>query len=207
MTDREPTQDIDCRGVACLFWDLAGTLVAVPGGHASLPGCAEFLPQLARDFQLIVTTGEGTGSARDWLRRAELLDYFEEICGGLLGGAAGKPYGEILERRGARPECSLAVGDRLTADVPADTDRLVTVLINQGERTANAGMVAYLIDLLRQQSPSFPAAFRKLAADAQPEPSPFATVHQAWRREDGLTYRLWIYRNPLLDGDRLVIVL
>ena len=207
MTDHESTQDIDCREVACLFWDLAGTLVSVPGGHASLPGCAEFLPQLARDFQLVVTTGEGTGSARDWLRRVELLDHFEEVCGGLLGGAAGKPYGEILARRGGRPECSLAVGDRLAADVPADTDRLVTMLINQGERPSNAGMVAYLIDLLRRQSPAFCEAFTQLTATAQPVDPPFAAVRQAWWRDDGLPYRLWVYRNPQLKGDRLVIVM
>lgn len=207
MTEFDSAQGIVCKEVACLFWDLAGTLLSLSGSPSSLPGCAEFLPRLARDFQLIVTTGEGTGSARDLLRRAELLDHFEEVCGGLMGHTAGKPYGEILERRGCRPECSLAIGDRLAADVAADTDQVVTVLINQGPQVANAGMVVFLIEIMRQQSSSFPEAFMRLTATAQPIPAPFAAVEKAWSREDGLAYQLWLYRNHVLEGDRLVIVL
>lgn len=210
MTTAHSGQFSDCQGLAYLFWDLAGTLIhslSPSRASAALPGCDEFLPQLAQDFQLVVTTGEGTGSAKDLLRRVDLLGHFVEVCGGLGGLIAGKPYGEILDRRGGRPECSLAVGDRLAADVPADTDQVVTVLINQGSQVANAGMVAYLIELLRKQSDSFPEAFIRLADAAQPIQAPFASVKEAWQREDGLAYQLWIYRNHVLEGDRLVIVI
>ena len=44
-----------------MFWDLAGTLIPydnVTGRPGPLPGCGDFLPELARDFRLVVTTGE-----------------------------------------------------------------------------------------------------------------------------------------------------
>ena len=54
----------------------------------------------------------------------------EAVFGDLIY-PVGKPYGEILRQLGGLADRSLAVCDRLRADIPADTDEVVTILINQ----------------------------------------------------------------------------
>jgi hypothetical protein len=199
---------------AVLFWDLAGTLVsydAVTGRPGPLPGCDEFLPEISRQFRQVVTTGDGTASARGVLANFEILPHLEAVYGDLLN-PVGKPYGEILRELQGRPECSLAVGDRMRADIPADTDQVVTLLINQDGDVVNAGMVHFMTHILRKQSLVFPEAFRLLTAAATPDPEKTGPVWggeivEAWRRNDGFDYQLKVFRHSVLAGDRLVIVI
>jgi len=196
-----------------LLWDMAGTLVPydpVSGRPGPLPGCEDFLPELARDFRMVVTTGDGTATARAFLAECDILPHMEQVFGD-LSHPVGKPYGEILRQLGGDPGTSLAIGDRLRTDIPADTDQLVTLLINQDGVVANAGMVAFMAHILRKQSGTFPQAFRLLAANARPDPEaegPTAggTVVRAWKRNDGFEYRLWEFEHDALVGPRLVIV-
>jgi len=197
-----------------LLWDMAGTLIPydpVSGRPLPLPGCDDFLPELSRDFRMVVTTGDGTASARAYLGSCEILPHMEAVFGDLTH-PVGKPYGEILRQIGGNPTASLAIGDRLRADIPADTDQVVTLLINQEGNLANAGMVAFMTHILRKQSANFPEAFRLLAANAAPDPeregpAGGGVVSRAWKRHDGFQYLLWDYQHASLEGDRLVIVI
>jgi hypothetical protein len=197
-----------------MFWDLAGTLIpydTVTGRPLPLPGCDEFLPEIARYFRMVVTTGDGTASARGALANFEILPHMEAVYGDLIY-PVGKPYGEILRQLKGQADRSLAVGDRLRSDIAADTDQVVTIIINQGGDIINAGMVAFMTHILRKQSEVFPEAFRLLTAAAAPDPEPVGSawggeITEAWRRNDGFDYRLLVYRHAALAGDRLIIVI
>ncbi len=210
--DHQP--DIPDNRTAVMLWDMAGTLIPydpVTGRPLPLPGCNEFLPELARYFRLVVTTGDGTASAREFLDSYEILPHMEHVFGD-LAYPVGKPYGEILRQIGGQPDRSLAVGDRLHADIPADTDQVVTILINQDGDIVNAGMVSFMTNILRKQSECFPEAFRLLTANGTPDPESVASVWggeitQAWLCNDGFGYRLMVYRHSALAGDRLIIVI
>jgi len=214
MPDADLTPLRPTEGDSALMWDMAGTLIPfdpVTGRASALPGCSDFLPELGNVFRLVVTTGDSTASARGLLTDFELLSHFEAVYGDLFL-PVGKPYGEILRQLGARPDCSLAIGDRLRADIPADTAELVTILVNQNGDVINAGMVSFIIRILRQHGPSFPAAFDHLTTDADPDAdavgeSRGGTIGKAWRRNDGFPYRLWSFTHPALDGSRRVIVI
>jgi len=197
-----------------MFWDMAGTLIPydpMTGRPLPLPGCQDFLPEMARNFRLVVTTGDGTASARGFLSGFEILQYMEQVFGD-LNHPVGKPYGEICRKLGGKPDKSLAVGDRLRADIPADTDQVVTILINQDGGIVNAGMVSFMTHILMKQSACFPEAFRLLAANAAPDPESVGSagggeITEAWRRNDGFDYRLQVYRHSALAGERLIIVI
>ena len=196
-----------------LLWDLAGTLVPydpITGHAGALPDFDKHLPELAARFDMVVTTGEGTASARALLADLGLLSYFRSVFGDLLG-SAGKPYGNILKQLRGDARQSLAIGDRLRGDLPADTDDLVTFLVNQNGGTASAGMIAYLIGVLERNGPDFPAAFGKICRDADPAddlagPIGGGRIVQAWRRNDGFDYQLWMFSHDALDGSRRVVV-
>lgn len=193
---------------------MAGTLIpydAVSGRPSALPGCAEFLPELGRDFRMFVTTGDTAAGARGLLRDHELLRHFEAVYGDLFG-PVGKPYGAILRQVGAEPRLSLAIGDRLRADIPGDTDELVTVLINQDGEVINAGMVGFLISRLRRRGGDFPAAFDALLAEGEAAPAAEGecqggTVVRAAVSHDGFDLNLRLFRHPALAGDRRLIVI
>ena len=211
--EQKPADSLENR-TAVMMWDMAGTLIPydpVTGRPQPLPGCDEYLPELARHFRLVVTTGDGSASARGFLAGFEILPHMEQVFGD-LGNPVGKPYGEILRILGGQPDRSLAIGDRLRADIPADTDQVVTILVNQDGEVNNAGMVAFMTHILRKQSECFPEAFRLLAANAAPDPDPVGSawggeITQAWRRNDGFEYRLIVYRHSALVGERLIIII
>jgi hypothetical protein len=210
--DRQP--DLPENRDAVMFWDMAGTLIPydqVTGRPLPLPGWDDFLPEMARHFRLVVTTGDGTASARSYLANFEILPHMEAVFGDLIY-PMGKPYGEILKQLGGQADRSLAVGDRLRADIPADTDEVVTILITQDGDIINAGMVSFMIHILRKQSERFCEAFRLLTASAAPDPESVGTIWggditEAWRRNDGFDYRLLVYRHAALAGERLIIVI
>ena len=197
-----------------LLWDLAGTLVPfdpVTGRAGALPDFEDHLPGLAARFDMVVTTGEGTASARTLLADLGLLTYLQDVFGDLLG-AAGKPYGAILQQLQGSPQHSLAIGDRLRADLPADTDELVTFLVNQNGGTVSAGTVAYLIGVFERNGQDFPTAFGKLCRDAEPAddlvgPAGGGRIVQAWRRNDGFDYQLWHFSHEALGAPRRVVVI
>ena len=65
-----------------LLWDMAGTLLFVDPGTgkpASLPGCDVYLPELARDFRHVVTTGDTAAEARHQLGAHEILPHLVRI--------------------------------------------------------------------------------------------------------------------------------
>ncbi|MCP4571371.1 MAG: HAD family hydrolase [bacterium] len=210
--DSAPSSSATGRDV--LLWDLAGTLLPwdeTTGRPGVLPGCDEYLPELCREFRQYVTTGDSCGGARQLLAGFEILEYFEDVYGDLMG-PVGKPYGAILQAVGGDPARSLAVGDRLKSDVAADTPDVVTVLINQDGRTHNCAMVAFLVHLLRRKNAFFPAAFDTLMAGADPDPDVLGEaqggeITAAGRRSDGLSYRLWRFEHTLLDEPRRVVVI
>ena len=197
-----------------LLWDLAGTLWVhdeVTNRSGPPPGWEDSLPRLARDFRMVVATGEGTASARSLLSNHELLPFFEEIFGDLLA-PGGKPHGEILRQMGGRPELSLAIGDRLRGDIPADCDDLVTLLVNQDGEILDTGLVAATVHALRRAAPTMPEAFRELAgrAEADPEslgPRSGGMVTAAWRSEELSGARLWVFEPDWLDAPRSVVVI
>lgn len=201
------------NGRSALLWDMAGTLIGrdpATGRTGILPGSDEFLPALGRDFRLLVTTGDSTEGARATLRDFGLLRHFAAVYGDLYE-PVGKPYGAILRREGADPRRSLAVGDRLRADLPADTDAVVTVLVNQDGDRVTAGLVAALVWRLQARAAEFPAAFDALLAEAEPTPAAEgewqggAVVKAGWAHGDAPA-GLRVFRHPALAGDRRVIV-
>ena len=129
-----------------------------------------YLPELARDFRHVVTTGDTAAEARHQLGAHEILPHLVRIFAD-LHEPVGKPYGRVIEELGAGTARSLAVGDRLRSDVGSDTDRVVSILVNQEERPVNAGMIAYMVHILRRQSAAdFLTAFHHLTITAMPEP-------------------------------------
>ncbi len=214
MTHPNPDLDPIVRTTSVLMWDMAGTLVfadPATGRACVLPGATDILPDLSREFRLVVTTGDHTADARNTLYHFEILSNFEEVFGD-LGQPVGKPHGAVLAQLNAKPDHSLIIGDRLGADIAADTDQLVTILINQGQDPVGSGVVTFLIHLLRKQGKgNFVAAFDALTRSATPMPLPEnirggGTITQSWQRDDGLGYRLWHYEHPLLTGLRRIIV-
>jgi hypothetical protein len=198
-----------------LMWDMAGTLISFDprsGRPGSLPGCDVYLPELAREFRHVVTTGDTATEARHQLGAHEILPHLARIFAD-LNEPVGKPYGRIIEEMEAGTARSLAVGDRLRSDVASDTDRVVSILVNQEGRPVNAGMIAYMVHILRRQSAAdFLTAFHHLTITAMPEPADIGpaaggSVVQAWRRDDGFPYRLWLWTHPDLEGQRAVIVI
>ena len=88
----------------------------------------------------------------------------------------------------------------------------MTLLINQNGDIASAGMVAYMTHILKKQSDNFIQSFGLLAANAAPDPDSVGPVggghvSQAWVRNDGFHYRLWIFQHDALEGDRLILVI
>ena len=198
-----------------IMWDMAGTLVpfdTTTGKPRCLPGCEDFLPELGRDFRMVCTTGDSTAGARGLLDNFDILPHLETIFGD-LNQPVGKPYGEILRQIDGDPLHSIAVGDRLRADIASDTDKVITILINQGGELNNAGMVSYMLHVLnRQSADDFPTAFRHLTITATIDKDAVGDIAggritAAWRRNDGFAYRLWIFEHDNLEGERLVIAL
>jgi len=206
-----------------MMWDLAGTLISLDprtGKPGPLPGCDVYLPELAREFRHVVTTGDTAAEARHQLGAHEILPHLVRIFAD-LHEPVGKPFGRVIAEMGAGTARSLAVGDRLRTDVASDTDRVVSILINQEGRQeghqesqpVNAGMVAYMVHILRRQSAAdFLTAFHHLTITAMPEPADVGPqaggeVVAAWHRDDGFPYRLWLWTHPDLEGQRAVIVI
>ncbi len=197
-----------------LLWDLAGTLhVHDRATHRSgpLPGWETALPDLARDFRMVVATGEGTESARSLLRGYDLLPFFEEIFGDLMA-YGGKPHGEILRQMGGQPNFSLVIGDRLRGDIPNDCSDLITLLVNQDEEILDAGIIASVVRTLAQLAPTMPEAFRQLTNRAEPDPESLGhradgVVTAAWRSNDLDGARLWIFEPSWLEDPRAIIVI
>ncbi len=176
-----------------------------------LPGGDEFLPEMGKDFRLFVTTGDESRSARNLLSGFGLLSPFEDVFGGLYT-PLGKPYAGILRKINGHPEYCLAIGDRLRADLPSDTNEVVTLLINQSSEIINAGMVSFLISILRKNGNNFPEAFLALAEKSDPDPESLGElqggeVTEAWTCRKGFTFKMLKFQHPLLDGERLLIVI
>ncbi len=191
---------------------MAGTLIAydgLTGRPGAIPDGEEFLPELGKDFRLFVTTGDETENARAMLRGFELLRHFEDVFGDLYT-PLGKPYGQILRQVGCAPEHSLAIGDRLRADLPADTPDVVLLLVNQSDETVSAGRVNFMVGILRQHGATFPAAFHALKEKGTPLPARVGEmmggrIRSAWQVKVGFGFRMFEYEHSLLDGGRLVI--
>ena len=118
-----------------LFFDLAGTLeVRDPGtGRWGLwPGADRALADLFDDFELHLTTGDGPGGAAGSLQELDLREFFTGVHAGLPGG--GKPFGQLAASLGRRPEECLAIGDSTQNDTAGDSDRVVSVILEHGQR-------------------------------------------------------------------------
>ena len=213
MSERGAGGKVDEGLGRCLLWDLAGTLLAfdpLVGRSSPLPGWETALPDLARNWRLFVTTGEESRSARGLLGSHGMLPVFEEIFGDLLN-SGGKPHGEILREIRGRPELSLVIGDRLQGDVPADTDELVLLLVNQGGEILNAAMIAATVGQIRETAPTIPEAFRALSARAEPDPDALGpcgggAITAAWRSDELAGARLWIFEPDWMERRQMVIV-
>ncbi len=202
------------NGSGVLLWDMAGTLIpfdSMTGRASALPGCEAFLPELGKDFRLVVTTGDETRNARNLLSGFGILSYFEDVFGDLYT-PLGKPYGTILKRLGGQADCSVAIGDRLRADLPSDTDQVVTILINQKDEAASAGRISFLLKLLRKNGETFPEAFHRLTEKFESAPELVGElqggeVTQAWNCHSGFDFGMMVFEHGLLDGERLVILI
>ncbi|HPF69893.1 MAG TPA: hypothetical protein PLQ13_04405 [Candidatus Krumholzibacteria bacterium] len=187
---------------------MAGTLLVfdpATGRSGALPGAERILPLLGKDFRQVVTTGDATDSARETLRDHALLDHFEAVFGG-LGGPVGKPYGAVLGRLGVAPERSLAIGDRLRADIASDTDRVVSLLVNQGRDRVDAAAIGAVIARLGRDD--VPGAFDALLDAGRPLPADDDDgVVRAAGIDGDRPLTLQIFRHPALAGDRRVIVM
>lgn len=211
----ENTVSTDPAPTGLMLWDMAGTLVSIDphtGKPGPLPGCDVYLPELAREFRHVVTTGDTAVEARHTLGAHEILPHLDRIFAD-LHEPVGKPYGRVIEEMGASADRSLAVGDRMRADIGSDTDRVVSILVGQEGRPVNAGMIAYMVHILRRQSAGdFLTAFHHLTITAMPEPDDIGPraggeVVAAWRRDDGFPYRLLLWTHPELEGQRALIVI
>jgi hypothetical protein len=201
------------NGRSILFWDMAGTLLSRDrrsGDLVALPGANEVLPRLRRDYALHVTTMDWTASARQLLRDAGLLEHFHGVHGD-LAAPAGKPYGALAAELGARPERCLAVGDSLRGDLPSDSDRVVTVLVNQESFGLHAAAIELLLAQLRRAGPTLHDGFMRLHEGTEPVLTPDllggpdALLRR--RRDDGLEYYLTLCPHPALDGQRPLVVI
>ncbi len=214
MPDTKYSTNNPCNSSGVLLWDMAGTLIpfdSLTGRVSTLPGSEEFLPEMGKDFRLVVTTGDETQNARNLLSGFGLLPFFEDVFGDLYT-PLGKPYGTILKKIGGQAECSIAIGDRLRADLPSDTDLIVTILFNQNGEVVNAGMISFLLKILRKQGGTFPEAFHRLAENSDPAPELMGDLQggrviKAWNCHTGFDFSLMVYQHALLDGDRLVILI
>lgn len=209
-----PTPGGDCSPLyRALLWDLAGTLLVRDGSNwrtGPLPGWREVLPRLARDWRMAVATGEESRSARSLLAESGMLPHFEEVYGD-LPGYGGKPHGEILREMGARPACSLAIGDRLGGDLPADTDELVLLLVGTRDAPTRAGLIEEVVGRLTAAAPTCLEAFRTLVRGGKPHPASIGTVGHgavtaAWTCAELPEAELWIFEPDWMDARRPVIV-
>jgi hypothetical protein len=152
-----------------IFWDMAGTLLSrsrITGELCALPGSPAVLDRLRQDWTLLLTTSDFTESARSLLRSLDLIQYFQEIHGG-IATPGGKPYGALAAAHGVPAERCLAVGDDVYFDLPADTESIVTILINQRSFTLHAETIEWLVRLLTENGALPCDRFVKMMADAQ----------------------------------------
>jgi len=152
-----------------LFWDMAGTLVTrdrAKGHIVSLPGFTAAMTSLQPRYACHLTTSYETEHARDLLRELDLLPCFQGVHGQCNTGR-GKPYGRLAGELHVPPESCLALGDNLSSDLPADSDRVVTVLINQEGFTLHAAVIAALVELLETRGENLLTGFEALYAAAQ----------------------------------------
>ncbi len=197
-----------------LLWDLAGTLLVhdqTTRRSGPLPGWDAALPDLSRDFRMVVATGEESGSARRLLTDYGMMPFFEEVFGDLLT-PGGKPHGEILHRMGGRPELSLVIGDRLLGDLASDCDDLVTLLVNQDGEILNGPIMAAAVRHLEAAAATMPDAFRELVGRSEPDPESLGPcgggmVTAAWRCDELSGARLWIFEPDWMDAQRSVVVI
>ena len=164
MTDPSHGHQNPGPAQAFLLWDMAGTLIPfdpLTGAPGLLPEADQFLGELGESFRQVVTTGDMTASARNLLTGFGIGNHFERVFGDLFA-PVGKPYGAILGQLQGDPSRSLAIGDRLRADIACDTDQVVTLLINQDGDTVTAGLVAHTIGRLRRLAGTFPQAWATL---------------------------------------------
>ncbi|MFH1844362.1 MAG: HAD family hydrolase [bacterium] len=189
-----------------IFWDLAGTVLTRDGakGHiVSLAGFAEAMTALQTRYAIHLTTSDDTDSARDLLRSMNLLQCFHGVHGNFRVGT-GKPYGELATELDVPPESCLAIGDNLYSDVPADSDRVVTVLINQEGFTLHAAIIAALVELLESRGESLCAGYEALFAAAQPLPDSDPPLRQ---NLDGIECFMFYFEHRALNAPRPVILL
>ncbi|MCP4292610.1 MAG: HAD family hydrolase [bacterium] len=212
MPDSASTKPSSCKEQGFLLWDMAGTLIpfdSVSGRASILPGSEEFLPELGKDFRMVVTTGDETQSARNLLSGFGLLQNFEEVFGGLYT-PLGKPYGAVLKKMGGHALCSLAIGDRLRADLPSDTSDVVLVLVNQAGEHINAGMISFLIKILNKSGDDFVQAFHQLSDSAEERPELIGDfqggrIVSAWYCKKGMGFNMLVFEHILIEGPRLII--
>lgn len=114
-----------------LFFDLAGTLEVrdpTTGLWGAWPGVDVLLHDLAADFDLHLTTGDGRNGAGRALAKLGLSECFAGVHADLPAG--GKPFGMIAATLGRRPEQCLAVGDSTVNDTAGDSDRVASVIVD-----------------------------------------------------------------------------
>lgn len=212
MTDTTSSQVSPAGGQPFLLWDMAGTLIPfnpVTGAPELLPEADQFLGELGEAFGQVVTTGDMTGNARSLLTGFGIGDHFQRVFGDLYC-PVGKPYGAILAKLAGDPARSLAIGDRLRADIASDTDQVVTLLINQDGDTVTAGLVAHTIGLLRRRGGTFPEAFAAAWGEAEPDRQlagdrAGGAISEGRRADLGFPLQLWRFSHEALDGERLII--
>ncbi len=212
MTDPSHGHQNPGPAQAFLLWDMAGTLIPfdpLTGAPGLLPEADQFLGELGESFRQVVTTGDMTASARNLLTGFGIGNHFERVFGDLFA-PVGKPYGAILGQLQGDPSRSLAIGDRLRADIACDTDQVVTLLINQDGDTVTAGLVAHTIGRLRRLAGTFPQAWATLWETAQPAeelagPRAGGTIVEGRRADLGFPLQLWRFSHEALDGQRLII--
>lgn len=199
-----PDEPTAARGI--LFWDMAGTLLGrdiVTGRIRALPGSDEALALLSDRYIHHLTTSDITEHARALLQDVGLLQSFSGVHGN-FARRTGKSYGAIAADLGVPPECCLAIGDYLPGDLPADTERLVTVLVNQRDFTLHASVIVALADLLATHGADNFTAFENLLAGAEHMTGADLPL---WRREDDFEYFLTWYEHTTLNGRRPLIIL
>lgn len=197
-----------------ILWDLAGTLLMsdpTTRRMAPFPGWELILPDLARQNRMIVTTGEESESARYLLAKYALTPYFEEVFGDLIA-PAGKPHGKILHSLGGDTRQSLVIGDRLRGDVPADSEELLMVLVDEEAMADDPAQLPRVLRALCDGADSVPVAFRGFCERAEPDPESIGPrdgglVTAAWRSPELSGARLWIFEPDWLYGRRMIVAL